>query len=689
MLSVKCREGDAARSPYHLLLSTVRIMWLLGLVIIGGFLATYLWEEKAAVSARLAAGVPVGMTVFGVTVFALAHPFGLTIWALLTALLLAGLPLGFALRSRWQTIRNNISTVLRPPRRYGPLLYFLCIGGILWAFFARTMWETAGGIYTGGVDNYADLAYHIGFIESFSRGDNFPPTHPMNSGVRLTYPFLSDFFAAVLMCAGMRRSDAVFWQNFAMSFSMAGLLYGFTLRFTRDRLAASVAPLLVIFGGGLGFLLLLPEARESGALRLNYLLNLPHDFTEWNNILWWGNPLVYWFATMRGMLLAAPLMLVVWGLLWRGVTRGDRRAFLAAGVLTGLMPLVHTHTFLCTVGMGVCIAVLFRRWREACLFAAVAVLLGAPALILLFTGSATRPGTFLGLSPGWMDPEADVDNIPAFWLLNAGMFVPTLLLTLVWRRNRWLLSRPQRRFYLPFLLCFLAPNIWKFAPWAWDNVKILYVWFFASVPLVALFVARLMRSRVPGGQAIGLTLFVLLTLSGALDVWRVTSRQGDYEVFTAREVAQAEIIARATPPKAVILSAPAHNSAVMLAGRRMFMTYPGFLWTNGLPYEEREQDLKTLYAGGQKAEELLRKHGIGYVLIGNKEREWTAETKTPLNSAFFARFPRVDDGSIPEWQMYAMTPIDRRRGLVGSPDALALRKRGGETRRVVNGQIEP
>jgi hypothetical protein len=633
-------------------------MWLLAFVVIGGFLATYLWEEKASVSARLAAGVPVGMTVLGLTVFALAHPLGLTPLTLLGAAALTGLPLGWAIRSRWETIRREVYAAVRWPRRTGPVIYFGFVGGLLWAFFSRVMWETPGGIYTGGLDNYADLAYHIGFIESFYRGDNFPPTHPMYAGVRLTYPFLADFFAAVLMCAGLSRSEAVFWQNLMLSLAMAGLLYGLTLRMTRDRIAACIAPLLVLFGGGLGFLLLLPEARENGTLGLRYLFSLPHDYTEWNNILWWGNPLVYWFATMRGMLMAAPLMLVVLGLFWRGVTRRDGgQAFLAAGILTGLMPLVHTHTFLCTVGMGFCIAALFRRGREGFRFATVAVLVGGPSLLLLFIGSATRPGTFLGLSPGWMDPEADVDNILAFWLLNAGLFVPTLLLTLLWRRRGgWLVPRSLRRFYLPFLLCFVAPNIWKFAPWAWDNVKILYVWFFASAPLVALFVARLLRSGTPGGQSVGLTLLVLLTLSGALDVWRVASRQGEYEVFTAREVAQATMIARVTPPDAVILSAPAHNAATMLAGRRMFMTYPGFLWTNGLPYEERERELTTLYAGGPAAGELLRRHGIRYVLIGTKEREWTTETKTRLNDAYFARFRRIDDASIPDWRMYEVTP---------------------------------
>jgi hypothetical protein len=144
----------------------------------------------------------------------------------------------------------------------------------------------------------------------------------------------------------------------------------------------------------------------------------------------------------------------------------------------------------------------------------------------------------------------------------------------------------------------------------------------------------------------------VLTLSGALDVWRAAAGQGKYEVFTAREVRLAEQIARATPPHAVILSAPVHNSAVMLAGRRMFMTYPGFLWTNGLPYEEREKEVETLYAGGPAALELLHRRGVGFIIIGHKERDYTAERRIRLNEAYFAQFPRLDDGSVKDCRLY-------------------------------------
>ena len=61
------------------------------------------------------------------------------------------------------------------------------------------------------------------------------------------------------------------------------------------------------------------------------------------------------------MVLSAPLMVAVWWFWWGAIGSSDEAVFRqrlrAAGLLTGLIPLVHTHTFLDTVGMGICLLV--------------------------------------------------------------------------------------------------------------------------------------------------------------------------------------------------------------------------------------------------------------------------------------------------------------------------------------------
>jgi hypothetical protein len=52
-------------------------------------------------------------------------------------------------------------------------------------------------------------------------------------------------------------------------------------------------------------------------------------------------------------------------------------------------------------------------------------------------------------------------------------------------------------FYLPFLLCFIVPNLVKLAPWSLGQHQILFYWWIASAPIVTLLLARLWAGTVP------------------------------------------------------------------------------------------------------------------------------------------------------------------------------------------------
>jgi hypothetical protein len=75
---------------------------------------------------------------------------------------------------------------------------------------------------------------------------------------------------------------------------------------------------------------------------------------------------------------------------------------------------------------------------------------------------------------------------------------------------------------------------------------------------------------------------------------------------------------------------------VFLTGRRVFMGYAGFLWANGLPYTDREKDLRAIYAGDPSAEDLIARNGISFIVDGPQERREVAP-----NDAFLARFPVI------------------------------------------------
>jgi hypothetical protein len=188
----------------------------------------------------------------------------------------------------------------------------------------------------------------------------------------------------------------------------------------------------------------------------------------------------------------------------------------------------------------------------------------------------------------------------------------------------------------------------KLAPWVWDNIKMLFYWWIASAPIVALLLARLWEQHV-GQKVLAASLFVLLTLAGALDIAPLLAGKGEYQEFDNNGIAFAESIKQVIPPNATILHAPIHNTPIFLTGRRSIMGYPGHIWTHGLDFGPRENEIKQIYAGGPDAAALLAKYRVDYVVIGPQEHHVVKP-----NVAFFDVYPQVVN--VGEYYLYKVTP---------------------------------
>ncbi|HEY0658776.1 MAG TPA: hypothetical protein VGD05_09890, partial [Pyrinomonadaceae bacterium] len=118
------------------------------------------------------------------------------------------------------------------------------------------------------------------------------------------------------------------------------------------------------------------------------------------------------------------------------------------------------------------------------------------------------------------------------------------------------------------------------------------------------------------------------------DVWRVVTRQINYQVFSRDAVKIAGQIKQKTAPDALFLNAPTYNSAVVLSGRRSLMRYSGHLSSYGIDYIPRETEVKRIYEGTALAEALLKRNGIEYVLISPEEK-----SNLTVDEGFFSKYP--------------------------------------------------
>ena len=638
---------------FHLMLPIIEALIALALFVLpsaGGFLLTYLSDYEPPFLVRLAFAIVIGVVGVSLIAFTLASIWGLSAISICSSVLASFLIPFIWTRKLHRSVVDDIhqcylaaKSSLSSPSKQG--LVAIAIGFATMVFLAFVFWygvfDRNRAIITRMIDNYADLTLHIGIINGFVFGDNFPVEHPAMAGVKLTYPFIVDFHAALLVKLGLSLSTAFFLQNMFIAFALVTLYVWFARQLTLSQAAGWLALVLLFFNGGLGWTMLFREAQTTPGGLFALLANLPHDYSSFENLYRFNNSLIYWFVPMRSMLLATPMLSAVW-ILWIEALRRWRAApekkqtliLAAAGVITGLMPLVHAHSYVALMASASILALASKRWREWAVFAVIGAGLAIPQIILVTAGGQVHADKFVDWNFGWTKEQ---NNFVWYWFLNTGLFIPLLVIALIRLRRKDRLTRDSLVFFIPFTLWLILPNVLKLAPWIWDNIKILYIWFLGSVPFVAaLLVEGWQRGRKWRFAVVAL--FVSLTLSSALDCYRLFRVMPDLEVYSRADLEFGDLIRMKTAPKSLIMSAPVQNSHVLLTGRRLFAGYSGVIWTHGLSFEGYEEALLSVYQGRRDAEQLLKNRKIEYVLLTIKELTWAKDLHFAINMDFLSRF---------------------------------------------------
>ncbi len=646
-------------------MGTIIVIIITLIAIANGILLTFQVTDRITLTARLCAGSVIGLAALTWTSFLISLAIGLntTTIVLTSSVLVIGLIILLRLISP-RRIRDESDSI--GLSKTG-VIYYAGWAVLLAWLFGRVLMLYPGGIHTAPANNYGDLPFHLSVVTSFAYGENLPPQNPIFAGTKFTYPFLVDFLTAFFMRCGADWRTAFFIENFVLSLSLVGLIDSMTLRLTGNKLAARLAPAVFLFNGGLGFINFFHDLaafwKDPNQLKyglVSFFGHLPKTYTmnadlilsaspEGKIPLRWGNVFTTLLIPQRSMLFGLPIAAIIITLWWMAVgeskgkgdgwtgLRGDgaKRSqvdkgtegqgglitaslnrlippspyLLSAGILAGILPMLHTHGFFAVMIASLPVVLLFpsRKWIA---FYAPVVALAAPQMWWL-KGTPVRDSLFK--FELWK--EAGESSLLTFWSVNAGIFLALLIAALLTYKS---IEPRLKRFYLPFLLWFLVPNVLSLAPWPWDNIKVLIYWSLASCPLVAIMLSYLFTRRFAVLPAT--LIFIALTLAGGLDVVRALSPAENIRLFGKEELELASILREKTPPRSVILHAPIHNSVAALSGRQSIMGYPGHLWTHGINYRQREAEVLSAYRGGLETSEFLSRFNVAYVVIGPVER---------------------------------------------------------------------
>ena len=462
-------------------------------------------------------------------------------------------------------------------------------------------------------NNLGDLALHITYIRNFANGVSLWPDNPIYVFSKLRYPAGIDLFNALLCCLHVDLTRGLIWT---------GLLGSLATFYAFYRWGGSFAVAGFLFNGGIaGFQIL----RSSTFFKFL-------DYQGDKAIAWKSIPLAM-FVTQRGLLYAIPAgLLLLWH--WRdkfygAETRQDRHhpplPFWVELSIYASMPLFHVHTFLALSAVLVC---LFlggdppMRRHIAILIAGAFV----PATFFVWLISDNfHAASMLDWNPGWVmhDPELGRPTIFQFWFTNFGIFIPLALFLLAiccWRLGKfginWNEKLPEKiAFLLPAAAIFISGLLFKFAPWEWDNLKLMIWAYFLVLPF--LWTDLIARWPLEARVAVCIGLFAsgFVSLFGGLAAGRT-----GFGFANRAELDEVGLATRNIPVEARFAAYPLYNHPLLLQGRKVVMGYPGHLWTQGFDYAGTENQLRQLMEGAGNWRETARGLHARYLFWGREEQ---------------------------------------------------------------------
>lgn len=498
---------------------------------------------------------------------------------------------------------------------------------ILWMswLFWQSLIARYDGVWAGFEHLWADAPLHIAIAASFAYKApwDWLRNHPMYAGAHLTYPFVMDALSGFLMRLGFSVPAAFGMTGIAAIVALIVGVFVLFGRLFRSSAKGLVTVILFLFSSGLGMFRHVFQAPSLAHFFNSILLNPPFAFSRFEEYQWYsGNVVEGILLPQRAFTLGFPVGIWTIWLVLKGLDDPSpsraRRFLLGAGIMAGLLPVIHMHTLIALffVLAGVFFTSLknIRRWFW---FAIPTVAISVGLYFGLIVDPLAKP-QFMRWQPGWV--EQTFFHWIAMWGLIFGVTIPLA----AWSLGRSWSYMPRRTwaFFCGFIAIFVFANLVLVQPVPWDNSK---MFFWAYLGLSALCANWLVdawctKKMIMRGLVVVLAFF--LGVTGACELIKITVGNSKSMMITDTSTIRFnEFIREHTEPNDVFLTSKAHNHPVMVwAARPIFLGFTPYVANHGFPPETREADLQRMFDDPMAFRQLFCRHHISYVYCGPGER---------------------------------------------------------------------
>jgi len=468
-------------------------------------------------------------------------------------------------------------------------------------------------------NNLGDMSLHLTYINYLAKGATFWPQNPIYSGIALHYPAGIDIFNAMLKLAGCDVFRALIWVGLIGS--------------------ALTCYALLRWGGWfavIGFLC------NGGLAGWKFFHHFRLHFEDFQDFVAWKSIPLSMLVTQRGLLYAIPaglLLLATWRAQWFRDSKDARPAVRMPQwvqvVLYSTMPLFHLHTFMflsallgCWVLMG---SETYPRLRYEIMDIILWAILPATICVSLVPGLFHRgqqsAAHVVHLQLGWMQ---DNHSFFGFWFNNFGLLLllaPALLAWTIWRYRKSPAAQNSFAFVFPSIFVFCLSCVVMFAPWEWDNMKIMIWSYIAILPFLH---EMLLWIPEPNGPPVRIGCYIILFFSGFVSlIGGIDESHTGYPIAYRSELDAVTFAVRNLPADATFAGYPTYNHPLLLSGCKMLEGYSGHLFSHGIDYQARDQMVKRMMLGASDWQSIAAALHVRYLYWGSLEQANYSKSKQP------------------------------------------------------------
>lgn len=473
-----------------------------------------------------------------------------------------------------------------------------------------TFYEKNNTIYIAS-KAWSDFASHIPLIRSFSLGFNFPPQYPLFPGEPIKYHFLFYYFVGLLEKIGLNIGLALNIPSFFGFLLLVFMIYIFSKEIFKSKAVGVLSILFFLFNSSLSYVYFFKKFPISLSS-----INQITKTTDFQSFAPYGQGLVtaFWnlniYTNQRHLAMSLALSLFIIYLVIKpllGKKTLNLKTHVALGIILGLSFFLHTAVFLMTCLAISCLLLTFPKIRKGCLILVIfAAATSLPQYLYLSSSSGYSPHFVLGYL---ISNNLTAQKFIEFWVYNFGLSLILIPLGFIFA------NKLQKKVFLSFFILFIIGNTIQFSAEIAANHKFFNYFLIIGNMLSAYFLVFLWKKKYYLKLLVPF-LFLFMILGGIIDFFPIYNDRKielpDYKINK-----DSSWIISKTNPNSIFLNTTYLYDPASIAGRKIFMGWPYFAWSQGYNTDKRGQTMKSMLSTNDKATacRLLEENKINYIEI--------------------------------------------------------------------------